>query len=187
LQQQGSLQETDVSSTRETSVQARGDRRTGRWLRLAVVLSLLTAPAPVFGGIGITLWSVAGGRPLTGSGGKDVSIAFGDVSAFEPLASGTGRSVGPTSFTISTNFGVRVVKVDGTSTSYTLRARLQNSHPLAWTVNGVSMTTTLANVALLQGYGVTVPHTIGFTVPFSRSPGSINSPLPYFELMAIAN
>jgi hypothetical protein len=129
--------------------------------------------------------SVAGGVPITGAGTGNATLNFGSVSAFEPVASGVSRSVGASSYTVSTTFGVRTTTLLSLlSPNYTLQARLQSSSPLTWKIDGVTMSTSSAIIGTSQPYAATIPHTIAFVVPFSRSAGAVTTVL---EVTAIAN
>lgn len=143
-------------------------------------------PAPVFALlITMSFESVAGSVPLTGAGTNTATLSFGKVSAFEPLNAGVSRTVGASSYTISTRFGVRTTHLIGLlSPSYTLQARLQSAQALTWKVDGVTMSTAPATIATSQPYGPVVPHTLAFVVPFSQPAGAITT---VFEVTAIAN
>jgi hypothetical protein len=114
-------------------------------------------------------------------------LDFGRVSAFEPLGAGVTRTVGGSTYTISTQFGVRgsYLLLGGIlSPNYTLQARLRNPHVLTWRVDGVAMSTAAATVATSQPYGPVVPHTLAFVVPSSQTAGTFTTVL---EVTAIAN
>jgi hypothetical protein len=122
---------------------------------------------------------------LTGAGTNTASLNFGTVSAFEPLNTGVTRTVGASSYTLSTRFGVRATHLLSLiSPSYTLQARLQSAQPLTWRVDGVTMSTTAATLSTSQPYGSIVPHTLAFVVPFSQAAGATTMVL---EVTAIAN
>src|SRR5690349_17124241 len=103
----------------------------------SLVLALVLFPAPVFGLlISLSFESVSGGVPLTGAGSNTASLNFGNVSAFETLNTGVTRTVGASSYTVSTRFGVRATNLLGglLSPNYTLQARLRSAHALTWQV-----------------------------------------------------
>ena len=158
----------------------------GRHYRWSLVLGFVLFPAPVFALlISMSFQSVGGGVPLTGGGDNTAALNFGSVSAFESLNTGVARTVCASSYTISTQFGVRATHLLGLlSPNYTLTARLQSAHALTWRVDGVTMSTTAAVIATSQTYGATVPHTLAFVVPFSRPAGVVTTVL---EVTAIAN
>jgi hypothetical protein len=149
------------------------------------VLGFLLVPAPAFALI-ITLSfeSVAGSVALTGAGTPNATLNFGNVSAFEPLNPGVNRTVGGSSYTISSRVGVRVTRVLSLSPNYTLQARLQSAHPLTWQMDGVTLSTTPVTVSTTQPFGSVVPHTLAFVVPFSQSAGTVTTVL---EVTAIGN
>jgi hypothetical protein len=129
--------------------------------------------------------SVPGSVPLAGAGDNNAALNFGNVSAFEPLATGVTRTPGTSNYTVSSRFGVRATNLLGlVSPSYTLRARLQSAQPLTWKVDGVTMSTSLATIAPALPYGAIVPHTLAVVVPFSHPAGGVTMVL---EVTAIAN
>jgi hypothetical protein len=148
--------------------------------RSILVLGFVLFPAPLFAIITISVQSIPGSRPIDGG----VLLDFGNVSAFESLASGVSRTIGASNYTISTGLGIRVTKIVGGSSSYTLQARLQSAHALTWQLDGVTMSTSAATVATLQPYATTIPHTLAFVVPFSYAAGAVAT---VFEVTAIAN
>lgn len=160
----------------------------GRYCWWSLVAGLVFFPAPVFALlISMSFQSVPGAVPLSGAGSTHATLNFGSVSAFEPLGPGVNRAVGASSYTISTQFGVRgtYLLLGGIlSPNYTLRARLVSPQPITWRVDGIAMSTSAATVATSQPYGPIVPHTIAFEVPFSRPAGALSTVL---EVTAIAN
>lgn len=162
-----------------------GVSRGGRPYWWSLVLGFVLVPAPAFAII-ITLAfeSVPGAVPLTGAGTPNATLSFGSVSAFGPLNAGVSRTVGGSSYTISTSIGVRVTRVVSLSPNYTLRARLQSGHPLTWRLDGVILSTTPATIATSQPFGSVVPHTLAFVVPFTHSAGAVTTVV---EVTAIGN
>jgi len=156
------------------------------WWRWSLVLGLVCCPTPALALlINMTFQSVPDGVAITGAGTSNATLNFGSVSAFETLGTGVSRSVGASSYTVSTTFGVRATHLLSLlSPNYTLQARLQSSSPLTWKIDGVTMTTSAATIATSQGYSATIPHTIAFVVPFSRPAGAVTT---VFEVTAIAN
>lgn len=162
----------------------------GRLCRWSLVVGLILLPAPLqaqlVSAISITFTSVPGSVPLAGAGTDTAALNFGNVSAFRPLGSGMTRAVGASSYTMSTNFGVRTTKdlLGLISPNYTLRARLQTAQTLTWRVNGTTMTTTDAIIGTSQPYGTSVSHSLSFVVPFLHAAGPVTTVL---EVTAIAN
>jgi hypothetical protein len=159
----------------------------GRYYRGSLVLGFVLFPAPVFALlISLSFGSIPGFVPLTGAGTNTAALNFGNVSAFEPLNTGVSRTVGASSYTISTRFGVRATHLFAgiLSPNYTLRARLQSGSALAWQIDGMTMSTSPTTLATSQPYGPVVPHTLAFVVPFSYPAGAVTT---VFEVTAIAN
>jgi hypothetical protein len=149
-----------------------------------MVLAFLLVPAPAFALILLSFHAAPGAVLVVGEGTANAVLNFGSVSAFEPLPLGVSRSVGSSSYTLSTTFGVRVVRLVSLSATYTLRARLQSAQALSWQVDGVTMSTSETTVATGQPFGLTVPHTVAFEVPFNHPAGPVTTVL---EVIAIAN
>jgi hypothetical protein len=149
------------------------------------VLGIVLLPAPAFAIlITLSLESVPGSVQLTGAGTPNASLNFGTVSAFEPLNPGVNRSVGASSYTISTNVGVRVTRILSLSPNYTLQARLMSGNPLTWKLDGMTLSTSPITIAGSEPFGVTVPHSLAFVVPFSQSAGAVTTVV---EVTAIGN
>ena len=148
-----------------------------------LVLGFVLFPAPLFALITISVESVPGSRPVAGLSPL-VTLDFSNVSAFGAVPSGVTRTLGSSSYTLSTNFGVRVTRLLSFSSSYTLQARLQSAHPLTWRVDGVALSTSPATVATSQPYETTIPHSLAFVVPFAHPEGAVSTVL---EVTAIAN
>jgi hypothetical protein len=163
------------------------ESRFGGYYRWSLVLGFVLFPAPVFALlISLSFESVPGYVPLTGAGSTTAALNFGNVSAFEPLNTGVSRTVGASSYTISTRFGVRATHLLGgiSSPNYTLRARLQSGSALAWQIDGMTMSTSPVTFATSQPYGPALSHTLAFVVPFSQPAGTVTT---VFEVTAIAN
>jgi hypothetical protein len=149
-----------------------------------LALGFLLVPTPLFAVITIALHKSPNGRPVTVSGTPIVVMDFGTVSAFEALPTDVSRTVAASAYTISSDFGLRVTKLLGGSSSYTMQARLTSAHALTWKVDGVTLSTTPATVATNQPYASTIPHSLAFVVPFSHAAGLVTTSV---EVVAIAN
>jgi len=158
-----------------------------RW-SLVVGLTLFPARlhAQLLSAISLSFTSIPGSVPLGGAGTNSASVDFGNVSALQPLNGGVSRTVGASSYTVSTDFGVRATQnsLGVLSPNYTLRARLQSAQSLTWRVDGTTLTTTDAIIGTSQPYETSVPHSLSFVVPFSYAAGTVNTVL---EITAIAN
>lgn len=160
-------------------------RSLARACRWSLVLGFVCFPVPAFALlINMSFETVSGSVALTGAG-NTAMMNLGSVSAFEPVNPGVTRTVGASSFTISTRFGVRATHLlPLLSPHYTLRARLQSGSPITWQVDGVTMSTSFATFSASQPYGPAVAHTVAFVVPFSRPAGTVST---VFEVTAIAD
>lgn len=157
----------------------------GWWWSL--VLALVLLPAPVFALlITLSFDSVPGSVPLSGAGTNTATLNFGSVSAFEPLNPGVTRTVGASSYAVSTRFGVRATHLLGglLTPNYTLQARLRSAHVLTWQMDGMTLSTSPLTISTSLPYGPAIAHTLRFEVPFSHAPGPVTTVL---EVTAIAN
>jgi hypothetical protein len=138
----------------------------------------LTVTATVQPSIELTFETNTGGVPLTGSTTNAATLPFGNISAFatlgQPNAVRTIDLAGST-YTVSSLFNVRVTKANtGTSPNYTLAAGIDALDAYTWRVNAVTLSTTAAPVASLQGYDSVQNHTLYLTVPFAAASGAIS-------------
>ena len=136
----------------------------------------LTVTATVESSIAMTFENDGAGVALTGAGTNAATLAFGAISAYNTLSTpGVTRSVAASDFTVSSPFGVKVVKANSSSASYTLAASLASADAAhTWKVNATTLTTSNQNLGSSYAYGSAIAHTVYLTVPFSASTGSIS-------------
>lgn len=136
----------------------------------------LTVTATVDSSIAMTFENDAAGVALTGAGTSAATMALGTISAYETIATpGVTRTVSATDFTVSSLFGVRVVRANSTSANYTLAAALGSADATnTWRINAVTLTTTDQNLGTAYGYGSAVAHTMYLTVPVTASSGAVS-------------
>src|SRR5262245_8920236 len=73
----------------------------------------LTVTATIESSISLTFETDASGVSLTGAGSSTATLGFGTVSAYGTIATGNvTRTVGASDFTVSSPFGVKVVKAN---------------------------------------------------------------------------
>jgi len=136
----------------------------------------LTVTATVTSSINLVFNSDAAGVPLSsGAGTNAATLAFGNVSAFGPVAGNVTRSVVPgTSFTVSTPVDVLVTKSNSTSANYTLKAQLGAADATnTWQVAGNTITNASATTISATGtYGSNAAEAIAITVPFTTASGT---------------
>jgi hypothetical protein len=160
-------------------------RKGGRLWRGGLGRALVHSPPPACAQIiAMSVESVSNAVQLGGAGTTNATLNFGNVSAFGPLSFGVKRTVGGSSYTIDTDFGVRVTRVVSLSPNYTLQARLQSAHPLTWKLDGMTLTTSAAALGTSQPFGQIVRHTLAFVVPFTYPSGGVTTVL---EVTAIEN
>jgi hypothetical protein len=141
----------------------------------------LTVTATVESSIGLTFENDAAGVSLTGAGTNAATMALGSISAYGTIATpGVTRTLSATDFTVSSPFGVRVIKANTSSANYTLAASLGSADSTnTWRINAVSLTTSNQNLGTTYGYGLSVAHTMSLTVPFTASTGAVSKVLNF--------
>ena len=141
----------------------------------------LTVTATIESSIGLTFENDAAGVALTGAGTNAATMAFGAISAYNTIATpGVTRTVAASSFTVSSPFGVKVVKANTSSATYTLAAALSSADIInTWRINATALSTTNQNLGATYVYGSAVAHTLYLTVPFTASTGAISKVLNF--------
>jgi hypothetical protein len=141
----------------------------------------LTVTATVASSIGLTFEDDAAGVALTGAGTNAATMALGTISAYGTIATpGVTRTRSATDFTVSSPFGVKVVRANGSSANYTLAVALASADATnTWRVNATTLTTANQNLGTSYSYGSAVSHTMSLTVPFTASTGAISRVLNF--------
>ena len=141
----------------------------------------LTVTATVESSIGMTFENDAAGVSMTGAGTNAATMAFGAISAYNTLATpNVSRSVSASAFTVSSLFGVKVVKANSSSASYTLAAALGSADATnTWKINATTLTTSNQNLGTSYSYNTPVAHTVFLTVPLTASTGAISKVLNF--------
>lgn len=136
----------------------------------------LTVTATVESSIAMTFENDAAGVALTGAGTNTASLALGAISAYNTVATtGVSRSVGASDFTVSSPFGVKVVKANGSSANYTLAAALGSADATnTWRINSTTLSTASQSLGASYSYGSAIAHTLYLTVPFTASTGAVS-------------
>jgi hypothetical protein len=128
----------------------------------------LAVTATVNASIQMVFDSDPSGVTLGGAGTNAATLAFGNISAYGPLGTHVSRTVGASSFTVSTPFDVKVNKANSASANYTLSAALASSDSTnTWVVDSTTLTTSAQNVTTSGTYGSDQAHTLYLTVPFT--------------------
>jgi hypothetical protein len=141
----------------------------------------LTVTATVDSSIGLTFENDAAGVALTGAGTNAATMSLGSISAYETISTpGVTRTVSASDFTVSSPFGVKVVKANTSSASYTLAAALGSADATnTWKINATTLSTSNQNLGTTYSYGSAVAHTVYLTVPFTASTGAISKVLNF--------
>src|SRR5688572_7786887 len=136
----------------------------------------LTVTATIESSISLTFETDGSGVSLTGAGTSTATLAYGTVSAYATIATANvTRTLGASDFTVSSPFGVKVVKANSSSSNYTLQAALGSSDATnTWTINTTALTTSNQTLGSSYSYGSAVPHTMKLLVPFSASSGALS-------------
>ena len=136
----------------------------------------LTVTATVASSIGLTFENDLAGVALAGAGTNAATMAFGAVSAYGAITTtGVTRTVGASDFTVSSLFGVQVVRANSSSSNYMLAAALGTPDATnTWRINSTTLTGSNQNLGTSYTYGLNVAHTLYLTVPFTASSGAIS-------------
>jgi hypothetical protein len=108
-------------------------------------------------------------------------MALGTISAYGTIATpGVTRTRTAADFTVSSPFGVRVLRANSSSANYTLAVALGSADATnTWRINATTLTTSNQNLGTSYGYATTVSHTMYLTVPFTASTGAISRVLNF--------
>jgi hypothetical protein len=141
----------------------------------------LTVTATVESSIAMTFENDAAGVVLTGASTNAATMAFGTISAYNTIATpNVNRTVAASDFTVSSLFGVKVVKANSSSASYTLAAALGSADATnTWRINSTTLTTTPQNLGTTYSYNTAVAHTVYLTVPLTASTGAVSKVLNF--------
>ena len=141
----------------------------------------LTVTATVESSIGLTFENDPAGVTLTGASSNAATMALGAVSAYNTISTpGVTRTVGATNFTVSSPFGVKVVKANTSSSDYTLTAALGSADATnVWRINATTLNTSNQSLGATYAYGSAVAHTLYLTVPFTASTGAVSKVLNF--------
>ena len=138
----------------------------------------LTVTATVTGSINLVFNSDAAGVALSsGAGTNAATLAFGNVSAFGPVAAGIVRSTTATTFTVSSAVDVLVSKTNSASANYTLKAQLGTADAVnTWCVGGIAVTNAAQSTLTATGtYAANSNFPVAITVPFTTASGTLIS------------
>ena len=141
----------------------------------------LTVTATVESSIGMTFENDAAGVALTGASTNAATLAFGAISAYNTIATpNVSRSVSGSAFTVSSLFGVKVVRANSSSLTYTLAAALGSADATnTWRINSTTLTTSNQNLGTGYSYNTAVAHTVYLTVPLTASTGAVSKVLNF--------
>ncbi len=142
----------------------------------------LTVTATVQSSINLVFNSNASGVALTGSGTNAATLAFGNVSAYGAVGANITRTVGATSFTVSTPVDVLVSASNSTSANFTLTAQLNAADGSnTWQYGTTTITNgSAASVTATGTYGTALTGPVALTIPLGSTTGlSINNAINF--------
>lgn len=148
----------------------------------------LAVSAELASSINLTFVTDGSGVTLGGSGTNAASLDFGTVSRYGTPATNVTRTIGASTFTVSTPFDISVTKSNITSSNYTLGAALANVDAVNAYKIGTSAlpTSPTAPVSLTVtgAYASNVSHTLALIIPFSENATTITNTINF---LATAN
>jgi hypothetical protein len=169
---------------------------------MVAALALLAAPRassqclPILCALTLTLQSDASGLTLGGSGTNSTTMSFGSMRAFGgTVPSGVTKTVGTTTWMISTPFDVKVTCSNLLtllpctlllSPTYSLTAQLQSADATnTWKIGGSTLSSSSASTLTNNGtYGAVTAYTFALTIPFSEASGAISN---HINFLSVAN
>ena len=138
--------------------------------------------ATVQGSINLTFVTDAAGMAVTGTTTSTASLPFGNVSMYSgTVPANVTKTIGATSFELSTPFDVRVDLANSASTTYTLTATLATEDAInTWFLGAVDISAAAPHALTAAGvFGTAVPYTLKLTVPASATAGSISNTINF--------
>ena len=149
--------------------------------QLNTATGTLTVTATVESSIGLTFENDLAGVAMTGAGTNTATMALGSISAYGTISTpGVTRTLSASDFTVSSPFGVKVIKANTSSATYTLAAALNTTDTTnTWRINALALTTSNQNLGATYAYGSPVGHTMYLTVPFTASTGAVSRVLNF--------
>jgi hypothetical protein len=142
----------------------------------------LAVKANVQSSISMAFNTDSSGVALGNSGTNAATLDFGNISAYGTLSvANVSRSVGASSFTVSTPFDVMVNEANSSSASYTLKAQLASLDSTnSWALGSNAITSTSQATLTSSGsYGSNAAYTLALTVPFSSAASSISNTINF--------
>lgn len=122
-------------------------------------------------GIVLVFNTDASGVTLSNAGTASATLAFGNVSEYGTLNSNITRTVGTSTFTVSTPFDVNVVESGTSSVSYNLSASLNAAPPTGITlqIDTVTLSTSSQVISTSNSYGSNISHKLSAVISTSAA------------------
>ncbi len=148
----------------------------------------LAVSAELASSINLTFVTDGSGVTLGGSGTNAASLDFGTVSQYGTPPTNVTRSIGASTFTVSTPFDISVTKSNITSANYTLGAVLENVDAVnSYTIDTLALPTSPTapvSLTVVGAYASNASHTLALIIPFSENAVSISNTI---DFLATAN
>jgi hypothetical protein len=142
----------------------------------------LGVTATVQGSINLTFVTDASGLAVTGTGTSTASLPLGNVSMYSgTVPANVTKTIGATSFSLSTPFDVRVDLANSASTTYTLTATLAAADSInTWWLGAIDISAAAPHALTAAGvFGTAVPYTFKLTVPASATAGLVSNTINF--------
>jgi hypothetical protein len=136
----------------------------------------------------ITLTVESAGGTFTQGGTSAASTDLGSISKFGAAPTGFTKTNGATTWTLSSTVGVKVLKANSISGTYTLNAKLATAPAtgVIWTFDAVALNATTVQALLADGtYATTPTYPWLITIPDSLATASAIDNV--IQLSAVAN
>src|ERR1700730_15848941 len=142
----------------------------------------LGVTATVQGSINLTFVTDASGLAVTGTGTSTASLPLGKLSMYSgTVPANVTKTIGATSFSLSTPFDVRVDLANSASTTYTLTATLAAADSInTWWLGAIDISAAAPHALTAAGvFGTAVPYTFKLTVPASATAGLVSNTINF--------
>jgi hypothetical protein len=140
----------------------------------------MTVTVTVESSISISFENVPKGCSLTGAGTNAATLNLGTVSPAGAANACVNHSVTGTDYTVDTLFGVKVVKANNGSATYTLAAALVNADAAnQWKIDSKNLSTTAVNLDTNAAYGSVQSKRLKLRIPQSTAPGVITNTIAF--------
>lgn len=138
----------------------------------------LTVTGSIVGSLAMQITPAFG--TVSGAGTDTATAALGDISKYGPVPTGFTRTIGATTYTLSSTVSVRVDQANAGSPDFNLLANLGTGPGFnQWKLDGTALTTSAFNLRPMSQYAT--PHTLNFDliVPNGSGAGPIDNTINF--------